>query len=176
MAENGARWIKVIARNPKALDLNSCGGNQFGQKSFMDQVSEFLDCARQNVKLFRVPTVVFVFHNGVSQRLANKIGKKGAVVEGEVIQAGGGEDDGTIRDSGSEEECDEEDSDAFQEEEEEQKCDLQLEMKPEWNCLHQGREELSGTGGIKECFSNKMSFQDPKRTYNNAHTQHKILA
>ncbi len=85
VGENGAKWIKVIARNPKALDLNSSGGNQFGQKSFMDQVSEFLACAAQNVKLFRPPTVVFVFHSGVSQRLADRIRRKGAVVEGEVV-------------------------------------------------------------------------------------------
>ena len=85
VGESGARWVKVVARSPKALDLNSSGGNQFGQKSFLDQVSEFAACARQNKQLFRAPAVVFAFHNGVSQRLADKIRKKGVVVEGEII-------------------------------------------------------------------------------------------
>ena len=85
VGESGERWVKVVARSPKALDLNSTGGNQFGQKSFLDQVSEFAACAKQNKQLFRAPTVVFAFHNGVSQRLADKIRKKGVVVEGEII-------------------------------------------------------------------------------------------
>ena len=85
VGESGARWVKVVARSPKALDLNSSGGNQFGQKSFLDQVAEFAACAAQNKQLFRAPTVVFAFHNGVSQRLADKIRRRGVVVEGEVI-------------------------------------------------------------------------------------------
>ena len=31
-------WIKVVARNPKALDQNSQGGSQFGQRTIIDQV------------------------------------------------------------------------------------------------------------------------------------------
>ena len=90
VGENGARWVKVVARNPKALDLNSSGGHQFGQKSFLEQVSEFAACAKQNRQLFRAPAVVFAFSNGVSQRLADKIRKKGVIVEGEIIPNEGG--------------------------------------------------------------------------------------
>ena len=90
VGENGARWVKVVARNPKALDLNSSGGHQFGQKSFLEQVSEFAACAKQNRQLFRAPAVVFAFSNGVSQRLADKVRKKGVIVEGEIIPNEGG--------------------------------------------------------------------------------------
>ena len=31
-------WIKVVARNPRALAVNSQGGAQFGQKNILDQV------------------------------------------------------------------------------------------------------------------------------------------
>ena len=31
-------WIKVVARNPRALAVNSQGGAQFGQKNIIDQV------------------------------------------------------------------------------------------------------------------------------------------
>ena len=34
--DEGQTWVKVVARNPKALDRNSQGGNQLGQ--IMDQV------------------------------------------------------------------------------------------------------------------------------------------
>ncbi len=85
VSEGGLVWTKVIARNPKALDLNSCGGNQFGQRSIMDQVRDFLSCARSNTRMFRAPRVVFVFHNGVSEALARRLEAKGLVVRGEVI-------------------------------------------------------------------------------------------
>jgi hypothetical protein len=38
VCEKGHVWVKVVARNPRALALNSQGGNQFGQRSIVDQV------------------------------------------------------------------------------------------------------------------------------------------
>ena len=38
VCDKAKTWVKVVARNPRALDLNSQGGNQFGQKSILDQV------------------------------------------------------------------------------------------------------------------------------------------
>ena len=38
VCDKGHSWVKVVARNPKALDLNSQGGSQFGQKCITDQV------------------------------------------------------------------------------------------------------------------------------------------
>ena len=78
-------WIKVVARNPRALAVNSQGGAQFGQKNILDQViklksgipviqfslqvKEFVLCARQNQILFAPPTVTFVFACGVTKSL-----------------------------------------------------------------------------------------------------------
>ncbi len=85
VSEGGLVWTKVVARNPRALDLNSCGGNQFGQRSIMDQVRDFLACARHNTRMFRVPRVAFVFHNGVSDGLAKKLVSKGLEVRGQIV-------------------------------------------------------------------------------------------
>ena len=35
-----SRWVKVVARNPRALAVNSLGGAQFGQKNIVDQVEQ----------------------------------------------------------------------------------------------------------------------------------------
>ena len=39
VCDKGQSWIKVVARNPKSLFLNSQGGSQFGQRNIKDQVS-----------------------------------------------------------------------------------------------------------------------------------------
>ena len=128
VAEDGRTWIKVIARNPKALDLNSSGGNQFGQRSFLDQVEDFLSCARQNTKQFLVPQVAFVFHNGVSEVLARRLEKRGVRVQGEVVPSDypEPEDDSS---SSSEEDDEEEDEDALNTSNS-QRCDRQEEETP----------------------------------------------
>ena len=33
-------WVKIVARNPRALSVNSLGGAQFGQKNIVDQVEQ----------------------------------------------------------------------------------------------------------------------------------------
>ena len=38
VCDKGQTWLKVVAKNPRALDLNSQGQSQFGQKSILDQV------------------------------------------------------------------------------------------------------------------------------------------
>ena len=48
VSEKGHSWIKVVARNPRSLDQNSMGGNQFGQRCILDQVI-FVICS---TKLF----------------------------------------------------------------------------------------------------------------------------
>ena len=42
VCDKGQTWIKVVARNPIALDQNSQGGSQFGQRSFIDQVGALM--------------------------------------------------------------------------------------------------------------------------------------
>ena len=57
VCDGGSTWIKVVARNSKALELCSDGSQQFGQKSVVDQAEQFVECAKQNPYLFRTPTV-----------------------------------------------------------------------------------------------------------------------
>ena len=38
VCDKGATWIKVVARNAKALNQNVQGGSQFGQRNIIDQV------------------------------------------------------------------------------------------------------------------------------------------
>jgi len=107
VCEEGHTWVKVVARNPKALDLNSQGGNQFGQKSILDQVKEFVLCASQNEVLFKPPAVKFVFANGVTKNLHKRIAKRGAEAVGEVVDIGHNETDDEESDA-DESDCDSE--------------------------------------------------------------------
>ena len=85
VSDNGSTWIKVIARHPKALDFNSVGANQFGQKTIIDQVRDLVEAAGQNAKMFRPPRVVLVFHQGVSDILASKLRARGVEVRGQIL-------------------------------------------------------------------------------------------
>jgi len=115
VCDKGHTWVKVVARNPRALDLNCQGGNQYGQRSILDQVKEFVKCAAQNEIMFSPPTVRFVFANGVTKSLRNKILRRGATVHGELVSLNDEEDSDSgdlseEEDSSSEDSSDEEDS------------------------------------------------------------------
>ena len=75
VCDKGQSWLKVVARNPIALDQNCQGGSQFGQRSFTEQVKDLVRCAAQNELLFRVPTVTIIFAAGVTKSLHRKISK-----------------------------------------------------------------------------------------------------
>lgn len=57
IAENGSQWIKVIARNPKALKDIALGCSNYGAKSVIDQAIDYVQCAEMNQCLFRAPQV-----------------------------------------------------------------------------------------------------------------------
>jgi hypothetical protein len=57
VSSNGDCWYKVSARNPKALCLLAAGGGGFGQKSIIDHVEDYLECAKENPCLFKEPKV-----------------------------------------------------------------------------------------------------------------------
>jgi len=158
VGDEGNTWVKVVARNPRALDLNSQGSNQYGQRSIMDQVKEFVRCARQNptvfkttvvekwvkefVKcsrqnpsMFKTPTVKFMFANGITSSLARKINAKGATVDGEVVNIGEEESDNDSDDeSDSSSACSDDlsdsdcDDDGFVEDEEVDRSRLNLDI------------------------------------------------
>jgi len=98
-------WVKVVARNPRALAVNSLGGAQFGQKNIVDQVKEFVLCAKQNQVLFSPPSVTFVFACGVTRSLRDRLVRRGAEVKGELVSVGDEQDESEE----SEEESDEDD-------------------------------------------------------------------
>lgn len=80
VCDKGQSWLKVVARNPIALDQNCQGGSQFGQRSFTDQVKELVKCAAQNELLFRVPSVSIIFAAGVTKSLHRKISKVHSII------------------------------------------------------------------------------------------------
>ena len=50
VCDKGHSWIKVVARNPRSLDQNSMGGNQFGQRCILDQVKRKFKTFDMHVK------------------------------------------------------------------------------------------------------------------------------
>ena len=79
-------WIKVSARNPKALHESAKGETNFGKKSIFEHAKEMLKCAERNPALFRPPNVVFVFAMGVFKPMADVLQGLGVQVEGDIIK------------------------------------------------------------------------------------------
>lgn len=63
VAENNREWIKVIARNPKALNDIALGRSNFGTKSILDHASDCVQIAKDNLYNFQEPTVLIIIRN-----------------------------------------------------------------------------------------------------------------
>ncbi|KAJ8680265.1 hypothetical protein QAD02_016052 [Eretmocerus hayati] len=88
VCNGGSSWVKVIARNAKALTLISQGNAEYGQKSVLDQAESYLKCAKNYPHMYRPPDVIFHFACGIEKPLANKLEKSlGIVIEGDKIDA-----------------------------------------------------------------------------------------
>lgn len=85
VSKGGSQWIKVIARNARALTLISKGNGEYGQKSVLDQANSYLQCAINHPHMYRPPEIVFHFAYGIEIPLAEKLENKGIVVEGEKM-------------------------------------------------------------------------------------------
>ncbi|XP_043245981.1 UPF0415 protein C7orf25 homolog isoform X1 [Amphibalanus amphitrite] len=85
VAAGGAEWVKVISRNPAALQRVSLGQGEFGQRSTQEQAERYLAAADGNRHYFRPPTVRFVFSAGVGRRLAERLRARGVTVTGQCI-------------------------------------------------------------------------------------------
>lgn len=85
VCNSGASWVKVIARNARALTLISMGNGEYGQKSVLDQASSYLRCAKCYPYLYRPPDVVFHFAYGIEIPLATRLELMGVIVEGDRI-------------------------------------------------------------------------------------------
>lgn len=85
VCNNGASWVKVIARNAKALTLISLGKGEYGQKSILDQANSYLICSKCHLHHYRPPDVIFHFACGIEIPLASRLEQMGVIVEGERI-------------------------------------------------------------------------------------------
>ncbi|XP_069702933.1 UPF0415 protein C7orf25 homolog isoform X2 [Periplaneta americana] len=86
VTEKGQEWVKVIARNPKALSQLSTGEGEFGQRSVVDHAVEYLECAKQHPYVFKTPKVVFEFACGIEENLADRLDILGIVVSGKRLE------------------------------------------------------------------------------------------
>ncbi|XP_076242081.1 UPF0415 protein C7orf25 homolog isoform X1 [Calliopsis andreniformis] len=87
VCNGGASWVKVIARNARALTLISMGNGEYGQKSVLDQAICYLQCAKCYPHLYRPPDVIFHFAYGIEVPLAMRLEQMGVIVEGDKIHS-----------------------------------------------------------------------------------------
>ncbi|XP_032687442.1 UPF0415 protein C7orf25 homolog [Odontomachus brunneus] len=85
VCNNGSSWVKVIARNAKALTLISLGNGEYGQKSILDQANSYLMCSKCHLHRYRPPDVIFYFACGIEIPLASRLEQMGVIVEGDRI-------------------------------------------------------------------------------------------
>uniref|UniRef100_A0A1B6C4V1 DUF1308 domain-containing protein n=1 Tax=Clastoptera arizonana TaxID=38151 RepID=A0A1B6C4V1_9HEMI len=86
VSQHGNKWTKVIARNAAALSRISRGDSDFGQKTILDQATEYILCSHQHPHYFKPPKVVFHFALGISCWLAEKLERLGIIVTGEQLE------------------------------------------------------------------------------------------
>ncbi|XP_016837845.1 UPF0415 protein C7orf25 homolog [Nasonia vitripennis] len=88
VCNGGSSWVKVIARNAKALTLISRGNAEYGQKSVFDQADSYLKCAKNHPHMYKPPDIVFHFACGIEKPLAQKLENSlGIIIEGKRIDA-----------------------------------------------------------------------------------------
>ncbi|KYM84145.1 UPF0415 protein C7orf25 like protein [Atta colombica] len=85
VCNSGASWVKIIARNARALTLISLGNGEYGQKSVLDQANSYLVCSKCHLHHYRPPDVIFHFAYGVEVPLALQLEQMGITVEGDRI-------------------------------------------------------------------------------------------
>ncbi|XP_070166514.1 UPF0415 protein C7orf25 homolog [Polyergus mexicanus] len=85
VCNNGASWVKVIARNARALTLISLGKGEYGQKSVLDQANLYLMCSKCHLYHYKPPDVIFHFACGIEIPLALRLEQMGIIVEGDRI-------------------------------------------------------------------------------------------
>lgn len=90
VCNGGASWVKVIARNPRALTLISTGNGEYGQKSVLDQATAYLNGASHYPHMYRTPDVIFHFAYGIEIPLAMQLEGMGVIVEGSRIPTDSG--------------------------------------------------------------------------------------
>lgn len=82
VCDDGATWIKVIARNLKSIKDTIAGMASYGAKSILDQAEEIVDAASLNPHLYQPPKIVFLFANPIDSELAADLKAIGVTVQG----------------------------------------------------------------------------------------------
>lgn len=59
VCDNGLKWVKVVARNPKSLSQISMGDTSYGSRSVIDKARDFTAVSKQYPRLFQTPIVSF---------------------------------------------------------------------------------------------------------------------
>lgn len=85
VCENGTVWVKVIARNAKALLTVWEGRGCFGEKSLETQAKLYLNAADANPTNFRPPKIYFVFCKGAPQEITEGLESRGISVKGTIL-------------------------------------------------------------------------------------------
>ncbi|XP_023169819.1 UPF0415 protein C7orf25 homolog [Drosophila hydei] len=77
VANNGLKWIKVIARNSKSIEDAAKGCVSFGARSVLDQASDYLEASELHFCMFQRPKIVFYFSNKIDSSLHDELKEMG---------------------------------------------------------------------------------------------------
>ena len=86
VCDNGARWIKVKASNPYAMQMQflSCGSSA-KVKNVVTMADSCLTAAQQHPCCFKRPRMEMVFSQGITADLAHVLEAKGVIVRGILL-------------------------------------------------------------------------------------------
>ena len=63
----------MVARNAQALHLIWAGGGHYGTNTLFLQAEDFLQLAQENPINYAIPSVTFVFFNGVTSAMGDAL-------------------------------------------------------------------------------------------------------
>lgn len=77
VANNGLKWIKVIARNSRSIEDAAKGCVSFGARSVLDQAEDYLEASELHFCMFQRPKIVFYFSNKIDSSLHDELKEMG---------------------------------------------------------------------------------------------------
>ncbi|KAI8038934.1 hypothetical protein M5D96_007637 [Drosophila gunungcola] len=73
VANNGLKWVKVIARNSKSVEDAAKGCVSIGARSVLDQAEDYLEASELSFCMFQRPKIVFYFSNKIEDSLHEEL-------------------------------------------------------------------------------------------------------
>ncbi|XP_016989212.1 UPF0415 protein C7orf25 homolog [Drosophila rhopaloa] len=73
VANNGLKWVKVIARNSKSVEDAARGCVSIGARSVLDQAEDYLEASELSFCMFQRPRIVFYFSNKIEDSLHEEL-------------------------------------------------------------------------------------------------------